>query len=1103
VANNDTRRLRVVVTGESGEAQQALEQVGKSAEESQSKLVTLTKTIAGMAGKGILALGGLGAAAATMGFSTATQLEQVSVGFETMLGSAEKAHKFLKQLQAFANTTPFEFDDVTGAAQKFLSMGFAAKDVIPMLTAVGDAVAAMGGGAEQIDTITTALTQMQIKGKVSGEEIMQLAEQGVPAIQILADSFHVSTGEMSKMISNGDILSKKAIPLIIKGLEQGTKNVKGFGGMMQAQSETMAGKWSTFMDTMKSGLGNLATLALPAAKKAVDFLSKGFSDFFAGLQGQGALKGFTGTINQVGLGIRAMIGAFKEGDVTSKGIVGTFEKIGVAGRQVYDTFLQVVEATKQVVSWFRQHDTVAKVLIGTMTALYAITKAYAIVTAVQAAGGLMAMFKNLALVMSVMKTVTAVQWAYNGAVAAAEYLQIAGYLGALAVAQKAVAFWTKIVTAVQWAWNAAMTANPIGLIIAAIAAVVAAVVLLWKNNEGFRKFVLNVLWPAIKKVWDAIKVAFEATVNALVVGWHWLADNTMKVWNAIVGFIAPIVQKINAVLSPIISVIQHIAGIVWTLYTNAWKVVWILIQIAVKIFMMYLQNVVWPLMKWFFNAVAGIITWVYNTFWKPIWDAMKQVTGAFIGWLQNTALPFIRKVFDAVKLATKIMKDYISARWDEIANKVRAVWNAIAGPINALFKKAIDWVKNQLNTFKIGWNILWDTVSNKVKSVWGAIKQAFNVGVQAVEKAWNRLKDTAKAPINFVINDIYNNRIRALWNKVAEKFGIKTRLDPIKGFARGGVVGKGYGSRDDQMAMLTRGEGVLTTAEMKKLGGPKGFNEFRQAIAQYAHGGVVGGDGGGVGGWLKSLASRGKDIIQGVAGTAIKPLVNTIRNLINKGLSGGGFTGLMRGGANTILDKLVSWVSGKDKEVGQLGSQGGSIGWALMRTLIGLKFPGLHMISGFRPGARTLTGNVSYHALGRAVDYPPVRALAQWIYSTFGAKTKELITPWQDLNLHNGKPHHYTGAVWNQHNFAGGNAHVHWAMDGASVVQPGWFSGYNGTGKPETLVNKDILGPTLQIDNVTIVLQGTGYTQQDVKNIRNELIKLAKRNGGSSGLPKS
>lgn len=1102
MANNDTRRLRVVVTGESSDAQQALEQVGKSAEESQSKLVTLTKTLAGMAGKGILALGGLGAAAATMGFSTATQLEQVSVGFKTMLGSAEKAQKFMKQLQAFANSTPFEFEDVTGAAQKFLSMGFAAKDVIPMLTAVGDAVAAMGGSADNIDAITTALTQMQVKGKVSGEEIMQLSEQGVPAIQILADHFKVTTGEMSKMISNGDILSKKAIPLIIDGMENGTKSVKGFGGMMQAQSETMAGKWSTFMDTLKSGLGNLATFSLPMAKKAVDVLSKGMSDFFAGLQGQGKLKGFSGTLNDIGLGLRAMIGAFKEGDVTSKGLVGTFEKIGVQAKNIYEIFLQVVEATKKVVSWFQEHDKVAKVLIGTMTALYAITKAYAITTAIQAAGGLMAMFKNLTLVMSVMKTVTAVQWAYNGAVAAAEYLQIAGYLGALAVAQKAVAFWTKIVTAAQWLWNAAMTANPIGLIIAAIAAVVAAVVLLWKNNEGFRKFVLNVLWPAIKKVWDAIKIAFEATVNALVVGWHWLADNTMKVWNAIWGFVAPIIQKIIAVMSPIIGFIQHVAAIFWGFYTAAWKIVWILVQIAVKLFVMYLQNVVWPIIKWFFNTVSTIVMWLYNNTWKPIWDAMKQVIGVFVGWLVNTALPFIKKVWAAIQLVTKIMKDYLSARWDEITSKVRAAWNAIAGPISAVFKKAMDWVKNQMAILKAAWGVYWDGIKNKVSTVWNAIKQAFNVGVDAITKAWGKLKDTAKAPINFVINDIYNDRIRTLWNKVAEKFGIKTRLDPIKGFAAGGTVGKGYGTKDDTLAMLTRGEGVLTTKEMRKLGGPAGFEKFRQNLAMYNKGGVVGGDG--IGGWFSNLVSKGKDIIQGIAGAAIKPLVNTVRNLINHGLSGDGFAGLMRGGANTILNNLVSWVSGKDKEAGAVGGGGGiGMGWSNQMKVLRSAFPGLALISGFRPGARTLSGNVSYHASGRAVDVPPIKAVAMWIRQHYGKSTRELITPWPELDLRNGAFHDYDRAIDAQHGVYGNNAHVHWAMDSASTVQPGWFTGFNGTGKPETLVNKDLLGPTLQIDNVNIYLNGTGYTQQDVKNIRNELIKLAKRNGGTSGLPKS
>lgn len=1100
MSQNDTRRLRVVVTGDSAGAQQSLEQVGKSADKSESKLASLAKTIGGMAIKGTVALGALGAAAATMGFSTATQLEQVTVGFTTMLGSAQKAQKFLKQLQQFANSTPFEFEDVTGAAQKFLSMGFAAKDIIPMLTAVGDAVAAMGGNAEQIDTITTALSQMQVKGHVAGDEIMQLSEQGVPALQILADGFGVSVTQMQKMISNGDVLSGKAIPMIVKGLEDGTKHVKGFGGMMQAQSQTMAGKWSTFMDTLKTGLGNIATIFLPGAKKAVDILSVAFQNFFAGLQGQGKLKGFSGTLNDIGLGLRAMVGAFKEGDVTSKGIVGTFEKIGVAAKNIVDYFWQTVEATKQVVAWFKEHDNVAKALVGTMTALYTITKAYAITTAIQAAGGIGAMVKQLSLVASVMKTVSAVQWAYNGALAAAEYLQIAGYLGALAAGQKLVAFWSKIVTAAQWLWNVAMDANPIGLIIAAIGALVGAFILLWKHNEGFRKFILNVLWPAIKSVWSAIKVAFEATINALVTGWNWLADNTMKVWNAIYGFVAPIIQKIISVITPIAQVIGSLARILWGFYTAAWKIVWILIQIAVKIFIMYIQNVVWPVIKWFFNTVSGIVMWLYNNTWKPIWDAMKQVIGAFIGWITNTALPWIRKIWGYISLATKVLKDYISARWDEVAEKIRAVYNRIAGPIAAIFNKAINWVKDKINTFKIGWNILWDAVSSKVSSVWGAIKKAFEVGVAGVTKAWESLKAKAKAPINFVVNDIYNDRIRTLWNKVAEKFGIKTRLDPIKGLATGGMVGHGYGTKDDQLAMLTRGEGVLTTKEIRKLGGPAGFDKFRQSLAMYNKGGIVGGDG--IGGWFSSLVSKGKDIIQGIAGAAIKPLVNTIRNLVNSGLPGDGFTGLMRGGANTILDKLVSWVSGKDKEAGAIGGGGGvGMGWQNQIKLLRSAFPGLTLISGFRPGAHTLSGNLSYHAMGRAVDVPPIKAVAMWIRQHYGSSTRELITPWPELDLRNGKFHDYDRAIDAQHGVYGNNAHVHWAMDSASVVQPGWFTGYNGTGKPETLVNADKFGGTVHIDNVTINIQGTGYTQQDVKNIRNELIKLGNRNGGYTGLP--
>jgi hypothetical protein len=50
------------------------------------------------------------------------------------------------------------------------------------------------------------------------------------------------------------------------------------------------------------------------------------------------------------------------------------------------------------------------------------------------------------------------------------------------------------------------------------------------------------------------------------------------------------------------------------------------------------------------------------------------------------------------------------------------------------------------------------------------------------------------------------------------------------------------------------------------------------------------------------------------------------------------------------------------------------------------------------------------------------------------SRLKELITPYNELNVWNGRPHRYTGAIWNQHNFAGGNAHDHVAMAGGGVI---------------------------------------------------------------------
>ncbi|BDG59640.1 tape measure protein [Caldinitratiruptor microaerophilus] len=235
---------------------QMQDQVAGVAKAAQSHMGTMQAAIekaagpstalAGWLGKigalGGAALAGVGVAAVKM----AADMEQSRMAFTTLLGSAEAAQSFLKQLSDFAAKTPFELPGLMDASRKLLAFGFDAQSIIPMMTAIGDSVAALGGGAAEIERVTTALGQMQAKGKVSAEEMMQIAELGIPAWEMLAQKIGVSIPEAMKMAQNGAISASTGIQAILQGVNQ------AFGGAMQQQSQTLLGQWSTAKDNVSS-----------------------------------------------------------------------------------------------------------------------------------------------------------------------------------------------------------------------------------------------------------------------------------------------------------------------------------------------------------------------------------------------------------------------------------------------------------------------------------------------------------------------------------------------------------------------------------------------------------------------------------------------------------------------------------------------------------------------------------------------------------------------------------------------------------------------------------------------------------------------------------
>ena len=182
-----------------------------------------------------------------------SMMEQAHIGFTTMLGSAKHAQAFLDEMAFFAARTPFEYPDLLTAARRMMAMGFEAQNVLPTLTAVGNAAAGLGLGAEGINRITLALGQMRAKARVSGEEMRQLAEAGIPAWSILAEAMGKTEAEVMKMSELRLISADKAIPQLVAGMN------KRFPDMMKNMENTWQGVTSTIRDVWRMTLGSLTS----------------------------------------------------------------------------------------------------------------------------------------------------------------------------------------------------------------------------------------------------------------------------------------------------------------------------------------------------------------------------------------------------------------------------------------------------------------------------------------------------------------------------------------------------------------------------------------------------------------------------------------------------------------------------------------------------------------------------------------------------------------------------------------------------------------------------------------------------------------------------
>lgn len=190
------------------------------------------------------------------------EMEQYTTSLEVMLGSASKASAMIEKMREFAAKTPLTLENVISGGSLLMSYGVDESNLIDTMTKLGDLAS---GNAEKMDRITLAYGQMLAKGKVTGEELMQMTEAGVPLQTALAESIGVTGEEFSKMVSAG----KVGIDDLNKAITGLTTGNGKFAGMMEKQSQTMHGMLSTLLDNLSEFMRKMGEGAFGEVKSAL------------------------------------------------------------------------------------------------------------------------------------------------------------------------------------------------------------------------------------------------------------------------------------------------------------------------------------------------------------------------------------------------------------------------------------------------------------------------------------------------------------------------------------------------------------------------------------------------------------------------------------------------------------------------------------------------------------------------------------------------------------------------------------------------------------------------------------------------------------------
>lgn len=320
---------------------------------------------------------------------------------------------------------------------------------------------------------------------------------------------------------------------------------------------------------------------------------------------------------------------------------------------------------------------------------------------------------------------------------------------------------TKAAAAGQWLLNAAMSANPIGIVIIAIAGLVAGFIALYKNSETFRNAV-NTLWNAVKGAFTKIGQIVGNIVKTVGEKFTEIKEKIGAVWDGIKEKVSTAWETIKNVVTVGVMLIGQVISAAFQIITLPFRFIWENCKDTITAVWDKIKNVVSGAL----DAVKGFISDKLTAAKETVSNIAGGIKDA-LGTAWNTIKDTASNAWETVK---STVKDKAEAAKEAAANAFNAMDEATGGKLTALKDKATETWNNVKDTAGTVLQAAKDTVSEKL----GNIKSAYEEnggGIKGVAAAaMEGVKGYYTAGLTFVDN-LAGGKLTAIKDKFTSKMG--------------------------------------------------------------------------------------------------------------------------------------------------------------------------------------------------------------------------------------------------------------------------------------------------------------------------------------------